>query len=62
MTIPELVQISPTLGSDGLMYSGKSLKAMSNVVLKASLSEPHTSVDSLHAFVCKFACLFVCLD
>ena len=31
-------------------------------VIGASLSEPHTSVTSLHPCVCMFACLLACLD
>jgi len=33
-----------------------------NGIIGASLSEPHTSVTSLHLCVCMFACLLACLD
>ena len=32
------------------------------IMIGASLSEPHTSVTSLHTCVCMLACLLACLD
>jgi len=34
----------------------------SKVIIGASLSEPHTSVTSLHTCVCMFACLLAWSD